>query len=317
MRNIQEIKNRRIFLFLTQRCTRNCSYCFMAKEEYSFDMPRKIRKAALEYAINNRYGAVTLIGGEPLLYPDLLECIDEVNSYGLRCSLSTAGTMDKAVLQTVLAKNLDDITVSLDSAEEQINDTMRGQEAFSTAVNTIKYALKLGADVRVTATIHQKNKNKLPELIMFLREIGVFQVDFHLMSNNGNAKALRDLGLSPAEYMLLRRELESLHLSGIGLSFPYIWVETDSEEYKNNSGYCDICERNRLSIMPNGDCFYCTLAIGEEKPHGNILRVPDEVSKQQCFFDKRGICHCEKQIETPTSTEYGYICRFIKEKVVI
>lgn len=316
MRDIYETKNRRIFLFITSRCKRSCKYCFMKNNNYNCDMPDVIRKTSLEYAKNNNYHNVTLIGGEPLLCNNILDYVDDVISSGLSCSISTAGTEDNTLLKELFAKNLDDITISLDSADEKINDSLRGKDAFKIAVNTIETALNSGINVRVTTTVNKLNKDYIQDLIYYLQGLGVFQIDFHMMSYNGGAKEHQNLGLAPKEWVQLRSDIQALSFSNIALSIPYIWVENNSELHNQYCKHCEMQNCDRLSIMPNGDCYTCTLAIGEELPCGNIMNEPPSSININGIFDSHYICRCENQIGTLTSDQYTYLCRFIKQKIV-
>ncbi len=235
---------------------------------------------------------------------------------GLLCSISSAGTDNLHLLHEVLARPIDDITISLDSADEKINDTLRGKGSFQRAVHSIEVIIKAGIPVRVTTTVNQLNKNGLSELLSFLQELGVFQADFHLMSLNGGAKAHNELEVSPNEWVSIRESLKSLPHSKLALSVPYIWVNTFSNAYTIFKQHCEMFNKDRFSIMPNGDIYTCTLAIGEEPPIGNILQGIKQDETFDSVFSGQNVCRCERQIGTTLSTNYKYLCRFIKEKLV-
>ena len=314
MRNAYETGNRRLFLFITGQCPYSCDYCFMDYDGYRNHMTKDVFHAALSYAKYHQYPSVTLIGGEPLVHPNVLECIDAVNKMGFHCSISSAGIDNQDLLRDVWTRHLDDITISLDSADEAHNDRMRGIGAYRRAIHTIESALKAEINVRVTATVNNINKEDIPNLMSFLGNMGIFQLDIHLMSFNGKAKYRKDLEIIPQDWIYLREKLEDSRPSNLAIALPYLWVKRHSEVYAEYHSHCEMISRDRLSIMPNGDYFFCTLAIGEEMPYGNIMN-DSNYNDSSVIFSTDGICRCERQIGTTIDENYKYICRFIKRKV--
>ncbi len=316
MRDVLETRNRRMFLFITGACNRSCKYCFMKGNSYTEHMNKNIRSNALEKARSNDYQKITLIGGEPLLHPEFLDCVHEVINLGLDCSISTSGTDDNNLLRELFDLSLDDITVSLDSCDETVNDSLRGTGAYKKAINTIKLAIDSGIHVRVTSTINGLNKDNILDTIKELSRMGIFQMDFHLLSYNGNAKKNRNLGLSPMEWVELRKEISSFDHSGMAISIPYIWLDSHDPLASEYCEHCEMVNFDRISVMPNGDCYLCTLAIGEEAPFCNIVDNFPSLSEIKADFDKYHICHCERQIGMKECEKYMYVCRFVKDKIV-
>ena len=67
------INNREVCLFITLRCNQNCRYChrFLNIDEVGFEENKKIIDRLVEDGIKN----LTFTGGEPLLYPNVLELV--------------------------------------------------------------------------------------------------------------------------------------------------------------------------------------------------------------------------------------------------
>ena len=63
-------------LLLTDACNLDCAYCYRGKKSNSQSMPFEIAEEVLIWAgASKDYFHVQLTGGEPLLYPELIEKI--------------------------------------------------------------------------------------------------------------------------------------------------------------------------------------------------------------------------------------------------
>src|ERR1035438_302869 len=69
---------------------------------------------------------ISLFGGEPLLYPDILPLIREVKGRGLTCSLITNGWRLEKVARELVEAGVDSIMVSIDGPPD-VHDRIRGQ----------------------------------------------------------------------------------------------------------------------------------------------------------------------------------------------
>ncbi len=69
---------------------------------------------------------VSLFGGEPLLYPDLLPLIREVKRRGLTCSVITSGWRLEEMAREIVESGIDSIMVSIDGPPV-LHDRIRGQ----------------------------------------------------------------------------------------------------------------------------------------------------------------------------------------------
>ena len=85
-------------------------------------------------------------GGEPTLYPDLIEYIKEAHPEKNVISVTTNGTLlNESKILELKQVGVDILTISLDSADPSIHDSFRGIEGtFNKTLATIKMAKKLG-----------------------------------------------------------------------------------------------------------------------------------------------------------------------------
>ena len=308
MRNKENYK--RAFAFITHRCNNHCSYCFMGNLYHKGDMPYTLFIETCNNLKKEGFKYLTFIGGEPLLHNDLFRFIEHALKEDFKCSISTSGFSsinDK--IEEIFSLPLDDVTVSLDSHLEAINDMMRGSGSFQRAIFAAQYILSKGIQVRFTATITGDNYNGIIQLADFVRELGAFQLDIHVMSLKGRATNIKDKLLSPSKWHDIRCNLDTItYNKPFHISYPIMWYE--GKEYEALCSFCDAKKGNRLSIMPNGDCYYCTLSIGEEDPHCSHNKIADVNAFN--FEDVSPLCPIEKAIGTSFDERYKYICRFVK-----
>lgn len=69
---------------------------------------------------------ISLFGGEPLLYPDILPLIREIKGRGLTCSIITNGWRLEEMARDLVEAGVDSIMVSIDGTPE-VHDRIRGQ----------------------------------------------------------------------------------------------------------------------------------------------------------------------------------------------
>ena len=103
-------------LYVTDRCNLNCHYCAEydneARHPALADLKRWTRKARDLGCVH-----VGLQGGEPLLYPHIVEVVEHCRSLGLSVSMSTNGFLLEPDLAEVLGRaGLGALQVSIDRA---------------------------------------------------------------------------------------------------------------------------------------------------------------------------------------------------------
>ena len=101
---------------------------------------------------------ISLFGGEPLLYPDILPLVREIKARGLTCTVITNGGRLEAYARDLVEAGIDLIAVSIDGPPE-LHNRIRGQpDAFQ----------KAAAGVRAVAEWRRKLRRALPMQIAIL-----------------------------------------------------------------------------------------------------------------------------------------------------
>jgi len=304
-------QNKRIFAFVTNRCANACRYCFVYDGKAPEDMTLEQFRQLCEQG-QGKFAYVTFIGGEPLLHPQLPALMELALSYGYKISISTSGiTKYDARTEQIFSLPIDDVTISLDSHNAQTNDFLRGKGAWQRAVDTASYLKKKRIPFRFTGTVCAYNSEDLFSLAELVRSLGAEQLDIHVMSKKGRAAGQEEMSVTPSQWLRLRRQLDkTTYPAPFHISYPLMWYEEN--ELDSQQHYCDAQQGNRLSVMSNCDCCFCTISIGF--PEYTVHLNDDPIENGPSLYQKtENLCDTEKRIET-FDEGYRYVCRFIKRK---
>lgn len=171
-------------LAITGACNLACCHCWVTAGVASSaaDVPiRTIRRLIKEFAATGGYG-IRITGGEPLCHPGWLDILQFSCSLGFkRVVLQTNAMLLKDVHLAAL-RELDfpglSIQVSLDGVTPRTHDLVRGEGAFSGALDGIMKLVQegLGQRVSIFFTEMRHNLEEIPELLDYAGRIGVGSV---------------------------------------------------------------------------------------------------------------------------------------------
>ena len=232
------IKDREVCLFLTLRCNQNCKYChrFLGIEDLDLEHNKEVINKIAQDGITN----MTFTGGEPLLYPNIIELLKLAEEKGIKSKLITNGHI-LATQQEMreIYNHLDSITLSIDSIDNKLNEKMgRGYNHFKN-IKTVLDSLK-GNDLKVNinTVVSKMNITYLEELGDFLKDynINAWRI-FKFIPLRETAKLNKDMfEISKADFRVNRP---------LFTSFPNIKKIEFREENDMESKY--------VLIMPNGN----------------------------------------------------------------
>ncbi|MBR4177826.1 MAG: radical SAM protein [Bacilli bacterium] len=104
---------------LTSKCNRNCRFCFREKNLTELSLEDNIN--VLDNLIKLDVTKITFAGGEPLLYPHLVELMKECKNRGIYNKLNTNGSLlNKDNIHEYL-EYVDKIAFSIDSSSDEEN----------------------------------------------------------------------------------------------------------------------------------------------------------------------------------------------------
>jgi len=167
----------RLWLYANYHCNLTCTYCLTesapaaARRLLPLDrMPEIAAEARAE-----GFDAVGVTGGEPFLVPGLPRALAAMAAELPTLVLSNGTLFTRRLLAELapLAGAAFAVQISLDSADPQANDEMRGPRNFAKVVEAVPRLRALGIRVRVATTSEGLEPDALARLCELHRSLGV------------------------------------------------------------------------------------------------------------------------------------------------
>lgn len=223
---------------ITSSCNQGCKYCFrvLGSEDLTYEENKKILMKLVDDGITD----ITWNGGEPLMYPHLFDLLKLAKENGIKNKLITNGKLllnfkDSGVIE----KYVDNLTVSLDTVNDEINKELGGDsDYFKNIKNIFEFTKSKGINLNINTVVNRKNLNELSNLGSFL--------------DNYNVNTWKLIEFSPFRETAKKNE-EEFKIS----RFDFEKTRILSSHYKNIRNFefrtTKELEQNNLIIIPNGD----------------------------------------------------------------
>ena len=112
----------------SRECNFRCAYCYLEERTAAADeLSRQELKAVILQARELGARKVIILGGEPSIYPHLIEMLRFLGSLGLEIELFTNGTGVTKELASVLAEERVRVVVKMNSRDAAIQDHLAGK----------------------------------------------------------------------------------------------------------------------------------------------------------------------------------------------
>jgi pyrroloquinoline quinone biosynthesis protein E len=197
---------------LTYRCPLRCTYCsnpigYRSVRE-ALDgaaWSRAFREAADLGAVH-----VGLTGGEPALHPDLDEIVAGAAAAGLFPHLVTAGTtLDAAALDTLVARGLRSVQLSVQDADPAASDAVAGTPCFERKLRFAEDVRAAGLPLTLNVVLHRGNLDRVGAIVDLAIRIGAARLELAHAQYHGWALVNRAALLpSRAQLEAAAREVE-------------------------------------------------------------------------------------------------------------
>ena len=196
---------------LTLACNMRCKHCGSSAgkrraEELSLDECLRVAGELVALGCQR----ITLIGGEPILFPDWHEVARRLVELGAEVNMISNGlTWSSKHLDQAKAAGLCAVGFSLDGFAKE-HDEFRTPGSFERVVRAIDMCVAAGMRTAVNTTINRLNQGSLKELRTFLMEHGVYAWQPQLATASGNMGEHRDLVVRPEDLLWLVPQIAEL-----------------------------------------------------------------------------------------------------------
>ncbi|MBI4362603.1 MAG: radical SAM protein [Euryarchaeota archaeon] len=195
---------------LTRGCNLQCVHCYSDSraQKYPGELTPEEARGVVDDLAGFGVPALLFSGGEPLLRRDICALARHARSLGLRCTLSTNGTLiTPQVARRLKRSGFTYVGISLDSIGEQ-NDLFRGKKgAYEAALQGIRNCIAAGQKVGLRMTLTRWNAAALPSIFDLIERESIPRACFYHLVYTGRGSQMRVDDLSPRE---TRRAMDTI-----------------------------------------------------------------------------------------------------------
>jgi radical SAM protein with 4Fe4S-binding SPASM domain len=262
----------RMDLALTYYCPNKCPHCYLPKNESAHTLSTKEWKEVIDKLWEIGIPQIAFTGGECTIRADLPELVTYAKEF--ITGIITNGTKITPELAKQLKDgHLDWIQITLESANHAVHDEMQGRiGAYTETLAGIRNAVAAGLSVSINVTLTQKNVADLPELIRFVKTLGVQFVSTNALINSGRGIDVKPVdGIDEKDLQgYLNNAKEEAKLQNITFNWflPTCYKNLDPVKEGFGERACSACNINML-IEPDGTVIPCQSWTDQKL--GNIL----------------------------------------------
>jgi mycofactocin radical SAM maturase len=258
---------------LTYACNLACVHCLSSSGQRDpGELSTAECKAVIDTLERMQVFYVNIGGGEPTVRPDFWELVDYATGHHVGVKFSTNGVkITPAVAQRLAGSDYIDVQISLDGATAEVNDAVRGQGSYATALRAMRNLADAGfAGFKISVVVTRQNAGQLDDFKAIADRYGAqlrltrlrpsgrgADVWDDLHPTAGQQRELYDWLVARGEQVLTGDSF--FHLAGYGEALPGL----------------NLCGAGRVVCLidPVGDVYACPFAIHDNFLAGNV-RAP-------------------------------------------
>lgn len=272
-----EAQIKTFWLVLNYACNNHCKGCY-ASESGFINQPMSFEDACLIMHMMKDVGALDclLIGGEPSIYPRVIEAIEYGTSLGLSVKIVTNGRLlaNMDFLNSMINAGLKHASVSIEGSCADVHNNITGSNSFNQVITAIDNLVKLGMSFNTLLTINQNNSTELIPLAELLHSNGVKNILFNVGLPSTDFGDASEFVLEPEKVArIIEQSYLYLKSAGIKVKFfatiplclidPEILSDMMSDDYITDGIHCHIFYGSGVAFEPNGNVIPCTHFVGQ------------------------------------------------------
>jgi mycofactocin biosynthetic radical S-adenosylmethionine protein MftC len=258
---------------LTYACNLACVHCLSSSGRRD---PRELSteecRAVIDELERMQVFYVNIGGGEPTVRKDFWELLDYATAHHVGVKFSTNGSrITPQIAGRLAANDYVDVQISLDGATAEVNDRVRGQGSYDTAITAMENLQAAGmANFKISVVVTRENVSQLDAFKAIADRYGAQLRITRLRPSGRGADVWDELHPTAAQQRELYDWLVAhgediltgdsfFHLSAFGQALPGL----------------NLCGAGRVVCLidPIGDVYACPFAIHDEFLAGNV-RAP-------------------------------------------
>lgn len=254
---------------LTYACNLQCVHCLSSSGRRD---PRELTTGEAKRVIDELAAMqvfyINVGGGEPTVRPDFFELLDYAIANGVGVKFSTNGVrIDEATARRLAATDYVDVQISVDGAQQDTNDAVRGSGSFATARTAMDNLANAGFGAfKISVVVTRHNVDQLDELKAMADAYGAQLRVTRLRPSGRGADTWEELHPTQAQQRQIHRWLldhpdvltgdSFFHLSALGEPLPGL----------------NLCGAGRVVCLidPVGEVYACPFVLHEQFRAGSV-----------------------------------------------
>lgn len=281
-----------IDIFITYKCGLRCAHCFVGESlnlntDMDFNLFEKLVKTVHEWNTKE----ITFLGGEPTLYPKLIEAVELAHKQNLKTRIVTNGHRSYSrFINNFKSELLPFICFSVDGSNENLHDLIRGKGSFAILIENISHSKRLGYQIAGIVSISRQNVNDISNILRLCEFLEFDYVNIHYVTNRGFATT--DMVLSINEWKKTCETIEKIS-NDIKLE-----IRIEKTFYPKDSELnCAVVEKSNLMFYPDGRVFMCMMFIDLPNAHSfvwteNGLELNQSLNNEQFIVKNKTSLGC-------------------------
>lgn len=198
----------------TLRCNAACQHCNPRSKQFSTDHKLSIMEyeKLVDQLKKMNVQQICISGGEPLIYPHVVELVRLISARDIQVSINTNGwLLTTHMFERLMDAGLLTINLSLDSCFPHVHDSLRGVSGlFDKAVSQISLCRETGIPflLNIRMILSRYNYTHIPEMIRFAHSIHANALSIDMIEADRDANHFL---LNPAQIV----EYKTLHIPEI------------------------------------------------------------------------------------------------------
>jgi MoaA/NifB/PqqE/SkfB family radical SAM enzyme len=242
-----------IDVYVSYRCDLRCVHCFLGRHlstniTFSLEDLTSLVDTCPEWGT----GEVTLLGGEPTLYPHIVSLTKYIQGKGMHARLVTNGQRGfTRFMEEFDGAKPPTVYFSVDGSCAEVHDKIRGRGTFARLVANVERSRKLGYRAFGITSVTRVNAHDILATLRLCDRLGLEHVNVHYVTNRGFAKAESLVPFS--EWSRLRESIEEAS-GGMRVA---VRADHSLAPYDEYTGYCSVRRQDNLMFYPDGRVFIC------------------------------------------------------------
>lgn len=170
------------WITLNRECNLRCEWCYAKETGYmkKSNMELKTAFEIIDICSDLNIRHITLIGGEPTLYPYLFDVIRYSSDKNIKCGFVSNGLKysDNSFLQKLISHGIKNFSISLKGENSDVFKKITGKDSFSDVISGIRNCISNNVSVNISMVLTEDNIDSYIEGIEFMKSIGVNNFHF-------------------------------------------------------------------------------------------------------------------------------------------